>query len=182
MLLLRDAFTALVAGEVGHLARATTVVNCLCYVGFLTSTFKRTPSCIRPLGDHDERRRNDNPGGHRRWGARRADALHLLAMGAIDSVTVDIRPRLEIEHTVRAGILEADSVKLLVESGVSDRVLREGHAHGGIDLRFAGATTALTSPGSSVSRHGCTRRRTSSSTSPTPAHAMVATCASALPT
>jgi p-hydroxybenzoate 3-monooxygenase len=38
----------------------------------------------------------------------------------------------------RAGILEADSVRLLVDTGVSDRVLREGHAHDGIELRFGG--------------------------------------------
>lgn len=65
---------------------------------------------------------------------------HLLALNGIDSVVVDHRTRREIETTVRAGILEADSVRLLVDSGVSDRVLREGHAHGGIALRFGGAS------------------------------------------
>jgi p-hydroxybenzoate 3-monooxygenase len=65
---------------------------------------------------------------------------HLLALSGIDSVVVDHRTRLEIEHTVRAGILEADSVRLLVDTGVSDRVHREGHAHDGIALRFAGAS------------------------------------------
>jgi p-hydroxybenzoate 3-monooxygenase len=54
-------------------------------------------------------------------------------------VVVDNRTRLEIEQTVRAGILERDSVRLLVESGVSDRVLTEGHEHEGIDLAFGGA-------------------------------------------
>jgi p-hydroxybenzoate 3-monooxygenase len=61
---------------------------------------------------------------------------HLLALAGIDSV----RSRLEIEQTVRAGILEADSVRLLVESEVSDRVLRDGHAHEGIYLRFGGVS------------------------------------------
>ncbi len=65
---------------------------------------------------------------------------HLLALSGIDSVVVDIRSRREIEETVRAGILEADSVRLLVESGVSDRVLRDGIAHDGIDLRFGGVS------------------------------------------
>ena len=65
---------------------------------------------------------------------------HLLARAGIESVAVDIRSRKEIEETVRAGILEADSVRLLVDSGVSDRVLREGHAHEGIDLRFGGVS------------------------------------------
>ncbi len=63
---------------------------------------------------------------------------HLLSLHGIDSVVVDNRSRAEIESTVRAGILEADSARLLVDSGVSDRVLREGHAHEGIDLRFNG--------------------------------------------
>ena len=63
---------------------------------------------------------------------------HLLAKNGIDSVVVDSRPRIEIEQTVRAGILERDSVRLLVDSGVSDRVLREGDRHDGIELAFSG--------------------------------------------
>lgn len=65
---------------------------------------------------------------------------HLLSLSGIDSVVVDNRTRREIEETVRAGILERDSVRLLVESGVSDRVLTHGHEHAGIDLRFGGAS------------------------------------------
>jgi p-hydroxybenzoate 3-monooxygenase len=64
---------------------------------------------------------------------------HLLGRSGIDSVVVDHRTRHEIETTVRAGILETDSVRLLVDTGVSDRVLREGHSHEGIALRFGGA-------------------------------------------
>jgi p-hydroxybenzoate 3-monooxygenase len=63
---------------------------------------------------------------------------HLLSLHGIDSVVVDNRTRSEIENTVRAGILEADSARLLVDTGVSDRVLRDGHPHEGIDLRFGG--------------------------------------------
>ena len=58
---------------------------------------------------------------------------HLLHLEGIESVVIDTRSRLEIEQTVRAGILERDSVRLLVDSGVSDRVLHEGHEHGGIE-------------------------------------------------
>lgn len=65
---------------------------------------------------------------------------HLLHLAGIDSVVIDIRTRDEIEHTHRAGILERDSVRLLVEAGVSDRVLRDGHEHQGIDLRFGGVS------------------------------------------
>lgn len=65
---------------------------------------------------------------------------HLLHGSGIESVVVDTRTRGEIEKTHRAGILERDSVRLLVESGVSDRVLRDGHEHRGIALRFGGAS------------------------------------------
>jgi p-hydroxybenzoate 3-monooxygenase len=64
---------------------------------------------------------------------------HLLSLSGIDTVVVDNRSRLEIERTVRAGILESDSVRLLVDSGASDRVRRDGHEHEGIDLGFGGA-------------------------------------------
>ncbi len=63
---------------------------------------------------------------------------HLLSRTGIDSVVVEIRTRREIEETQRAGILEQESVELLVESGVSDRVLRDGHRHEGISLAFGG--------------------------------------------
>ncbi len=63
---------------------------------------------------------------------------HLLARCGIDCVVVDNRSRPEIEQTARAGILEQDSVRLLVDTGVSDRVLRDGHRHDGIELAFGG--------------------------------------------
>jgi p-hydroxybenzoate 3-monooxygenase len=63
---------------------------------------------------------------------------HLLSVAGIDSVVVDHRTRAQIEGTVRAGILEADSVRLLADTGVGGRVRREGIAHRGIYLRFGG--------------------------------------------
>ena len=63
---------------------------------------------------------------------------HLLHRAGVESVVVDHRTHREIEETVRAGILEHGSVRLLVDSGVSDRVLQEGHEHRGIDLAFGG--------------------------------------------
>ena len=63
---------------------------------------------------------------------------HLLSIAGIASVAVDQRTRAEIGNTVRAGILEADSVRLLTDTGVSDRVHRDGIPHRGIDLRFGG--------------------------------------------
>ncbi len=63
---------------------------------------------------------------------------HLLAGAGIDSVVVEVRTREEIEQTHRAGILEQGSVELLVDTGVSDRVLRDGYRHEGIELGFGG--------------------------------------------
>lgn len=64
---------------------------------------------------------------------------HLLQREGVDSVVVDYRTRHEIETTVRAGILERDSVRMLVDEGVGDRVLREGYEHAGIELAFGGS-------------------------------------------
>lgn len=63
---------------------------------------------------------------------------HLLHKSGIESVVVEKRSRKEIEETVRAGILEHGSVDMLVQSGVSDRVLKDGYEHEGIELRFNG--------------------------------------------
>src|SRR6478752_9141494 len=63
---------------------------------------------------------------------------HLLHVAGIESVVLDNRTVDTIENTHRAGILEQDSVRLLVESGVSDRVLTDGYRHDGIELGFGG--------------------------------------------
>ncbi|NHN56272.1 4-hydroxybenzoate 3-monooxygenase [Calidifontibacter sp. DB0510] len=68
---------------------------------------------------------------------------HLLSRAGVDSVAIDLRTRAEIEATHRAGILEHVSVRLLVDEGVSDRVLREGDEHEGIALRFGGRSHRL---------------------------------------
>jgi p-hydroxybenzoate 3-monooxygenase len=68
---------------------------------------------------------------------------HLLELAGVDSVVVDHRSRVEIQSTVRAGILERDSVQLLVESGVSDNVLIHGDEHRRIDLAFGGGSNRV---------------------------------------
>lgn len=62
---------------------------------------------------------------------------HLLARQGIDHVVVESRTRDEIENTHRAGILEQGSADLLLD-GVSDRVLRDGFRHDGIEIRVDG--------------------------------------------
>ncbi len=65
---------------------------------------------------------------------------HLLAQAGVDNVVVEKRDHETIRTTHRAGILEHGSVAMLVDSGVSDRVLKEGYKHEGIDLRFGGVS------------------------------------------
>ncbi|MER5357290.1 4-hydroxybenzoate 3-monooxygenase [Streptomyces sp. NPDC002785] len=63
---------------------------------------------------------------------------HLLGRAGVETIAVDTRTRHEIETTQRAGILEADVARDLIETGVSDRILRDGYEHEGIELRFGG--------------------------------------------
>jgi p-hydroxybenzoate 3-monooxygenase len=63
---------------------------------------------------------------------------HLLHLEGIDSVVLESRGRTEIEATLRAGVLEQGTVDLLRDCGVGERMLREGAAHHGIELRFDG--------------------------------------------
>ena len=65
---------------------------------------------------------------------------HLLSKSGIDNVVVEKRDHETIRTTHRAGILEHGSVNMLVDSGVSDRVLKAGYKHEGIDLRFGGVS------------------------------------------
>jgi p-hydroxybenzoate 3-monooxygenase len=63
---------------------------------------------------------------------------HLLDRVGIDSVVVEAKSREHVEHRVRAGVLEHGTVDLLTESGVGERLRREGLVHHGIELRFGG--------------------------------------------
>jgi p-hydroxybenzoate 3-monooxygenase len=62
---------------------------------------------------------------------------HLLHLSGIESVIIESRSREAIEATIRAGVLEQGTVDLMVETGVGERLKREGFIHRGIELRFA---------------------------------------------
>ncbi|MEP6481618.1 MAG: 4-hydroxybenzoate 3-monooxygenase [Rhodoglobus sp.] len=64
---------------------------------------------------------------------------HLLQKAGIDSVVIDSRTRDDIEGTIKAGIVESPAAEVLAQSGVSDRVYREGMKHDGIEFHIDGA-------------------------------------------
>src|ERR1700686_5367127 len=61
---------------------------------------------------------------------------HLLHLHGIESVVLEARSRQYVEERIRAGLLEQGTVDLLVETGVGERLKREGLVHHGIELRF----------------------------------------------
>jgi p-hydroxybenzoate 3-monooxygenase len=63
---------------------------------------------------------------------------HLLHLRGIESVVLEARSREYVEARVRAGVLEQGTVDLLTESGIADRLHREGLVHHGLELRFDG--------------------------------------------
>ena len=65
---------------------------------------------------------------------------HLLHLGGIESVILEARSREYCQERVRAGLLEQNTVDLLNETGLGERMRREGLVHHGINLRFAGRT------------------------------------------
>jgi p-hydroxybenzoate 3-monooxygenase len=63
---------------------------------------------------------------------------HLLHREGIASIIVEDKSRSYVERRIRAGVLEQGTADLLVETGVGERMQREGLVHHGIELRFAG--------------------------------------------
>ncbi len=63
---------------------------------------------------------------------------HLLHLRGIESVVLEARSRNELESEIRAGVLEQNTADLLTETGVGERMRKEGAVHHGIELRFGG--------------------------------------------
>src|SRR5437660_10520317 len=63
---------------------------------------------------------------------------HLLHLEGIESVVLEARSRKYCEERVRAGVLEQGTVDLLIETGVGERLKREGLPHHGVWLNFGG--------------------------------------------
>ncbi len=78
---------------------------------------------------------------------------HLLHLEGIESVVLESRSREYIEHRVRAGVLEQNTVDLMVNTGVGERLKREGLVHHGVELRFAGRARRIDFQESHGPRH-----------------------------
>jgi p-hydroxybenzoate 3-monooxygenase len=64
---------------------------------------------------------------------------HLLHLHGIESIVLEARSRDYVENRIRAGVLEFGTEQLLNESGVGERMRREGMLHPGVVMRFGGA-------------------------------------------
>jgi p-hydroxybenzoate 3-monooxygenase len=64
----------------------------------------------------------------------------MLQRAGIESVVLECRSRAYVEQRVRAGLLEQNTVELLHELGMGERLAREGLRHQGIYLRQPGRT------------------------------------------
>jgi p-hydroxybenzoate 3-monooxygenase len=62
----------------------------------------------------------------------------LLAREGIETVVLEVRSREYVEQRVRAGLLEPNTVEVLRDLGVADRLQREGLEHTGVYLRRRG--------------------------------------------
>ena len=63
---------------------------------------------------------------------------HLLHRAGIDSIILEDRSQEYVIERVRAGVLEQGTVDLMHESGIGERLAREGMRHEGIYLAFGG--------------------------------------------
>jgi p-hydroxybenzoate 3-monooxygenase len=63
---------------------------------------------------------------------------HLLHLSGIESIVLEDRSREYVEKRVRAGVLEQNTVELLHQMGVGERLAREGLVHHGILLSHEG--------------------------------------------
>jgi p-hydroxybenzoate 3-monooxygenase len=65
----------------------------------------------------------------------------ILHRAGIDSVVLEQRTRTYVLARIRAGVLEQGTVELLRDTGLGERMDRDGHAHDGAALVWAGRNT-----------------------------------------
>jgi p-hydroxybenzoate 3-monooxygenase len=65
----------------------------------------------------------------------------LLARAGIESIVLERQSCAHVAARIRAGVLEATTVELLRANGLAERMDREGHAHDGMRIVWAGRET-----------------------------------------
>ena len=68
---------------------------------------------------------------------------HILDLNGIDSVVLEQRTRSYVLSRIRAGVLEAGSVKMLQDYGLGERLEREGNPHDGTYIVWKGSEKLL---------------------------------------
>ena len=63
---------------------------------------------------------------------------HLLHRAGVESIVIENRSRQYVQDRVRAGVLEQGTVDLMHQTGLGERLAREGLVHRGLELRFSG--------------------------------------------
>jgi p-hydroxybenzoate 3-monooxygenase len=63
---------------------------------------------------------------------------HLLHLAGVESIVLETHSRDYVEERIRAGVIEQWVRELLIDTGVGERMAREGLIHHGIELRFNG--------------------------------------------
>ncbi len=63
---------------------------------------------------------------------------HILDLNGIDSIVLERKSRAYVLQRIRAGVLEAGTVKLLRDVGLGERMDREGQPHDGTAIVWAG--------------------------------------------
>src|SRR5215213_599480 len=89
--------------------------------------------------------------------------------GLLLSHLLELRSRQVVETRVRAGVLEHGTAELLRETGVGERMDREGSVHNGVNLQFGGRRHRIDFPeltGGARSRSTASRRSSRTSTQP----------------
>lgn len=61
---------------------------------------------------------------------------HLLHLEGIESIVLEARSREYVENRIRAGVLEYGTEQLLNDTGIGERMRREGMLHPGVVMRF----------------------------------------------
>jgi len=61
---------------------------------------------------------------------------HLLHLQGIESIVLEARSREYVENRIRAGVLEYGTEQILNDTGVGERMRREGMLHPGVVMRF----------------------------------------------